>query len=100
MLGHFLVLNLREPRSTLYRGIERVPSRSIITLDPAGCRHRHYWSPKLDAPPPFHNENDYVARARELLDQAVTVAIRGDSVALTLSGGLDSSAVAATAVKL
>lgn len=100
MLGHFLVLNLREPRRTLYRGVERVPSRSIITVDPAGCRHRYYWSPRLGAPPPYREENDYVARARELLDQAVTTAIGGDSVALTLSGGLDSSGIAATAIKL
>jgi asparagine synthase (glutamine-hydrolysing) len=100
MLGHFLALNLRHRRRTIYRGIDRVPSRSVVTVNGSGCVHRDYWAPNLDAAPPYRNEDDYVARGRELLDQAVATAIGDGSAALLMSGGLDSSGVAATAARL
>jgi asparagine synthase (glutamine-hydrolysing) len=100
-LGHMLALNAHEMRRTLYRGIERVPSRTEVTIDRAGIRHEHYWSPNLHAPPVYAREQDYVERARELLDQAVAAAMRDTPrAALLLSGGLDSSAIAATCVRL
>lgn len=97
MLASFLVLNHKERRRTLYRGIERTPSRSLVTIDPSGARDRIYWSPRLDGPPPFRRDEDYVERARELFDRAVADAIRdAPDFAVGLSGGLDSSAIAAT----
>ena len=100
MLGHFLALNLRHRRRTIYCGIERVPSRSVVAINGSGCAHREYWAPNLGAPPPYRTEDDYVARGRELLDQAVAIAIGDNSAALLMSGGLDSSGVAATAARL
>jgi len=99
MLGHFLALNLWDSRRTVYRGIERVPSRTVVTIDRSGCAHRHYWTPNLDAAP-CRSEDDYVVRGRELLDQAVATAIGDGNAALLMSGGLDSSGVAATAARL
>src|SRR5262249_5485616 len=100
-LANFMVANLGEGRRTFYRGIERVPSRTLVTIDPSGVGHRHYWAPDLDAPPPFRHDEDYVERTRELLDRAVAAA-SGDTrhVAVSTSGGLDSSAIAATAARL
>lgn len=100
-LADYLALDFSEARQTLYRGIERVPSRTMIAIDAAGVRSRHYWSPDFDAPPPFKREQDYVERARELFDQAVAAAIADTPhVAISTSGGLDSSAVAATVARL
>ena len=45
MLGHFLALNLWDRRRTLYRGIERVPSRTVVAVN----RQRLRTSPLLDA---------------------------------------------------
>jgi asparagine synthase (glutamine-hydrolysing) len=100
VLGHFLARNATERRRTVYRGIERVPSRTVVAIDRAGCAHRHYWTPDLDKPSPCRTEDDYVARGRELLDQAVATAMAGRDAALLLSGGLDSPGVAATACRL
>src|ERR1700733_13378170 len=50
MLGHFLALNLRHRRRTIYRGIDRGPSRSVVTVNGSGCVHRDYWAPNLSAP--------------------------------------------------
>jgi asparagine synthase (glutamine-hydrolysing) len=101
-LADFLaVANRNEPRRTFYRGVERVPSRTLVTVDRAGIDHRHYWSPDFDAPPPYRREQDYVERARELFDQAVASATRDvPYVAISTSGGLDSSAIAATVARL
>ena len=100
-LAHFLALNLSEERRTFYRGIERVPSRSVVAIDRDGTSHRRYWTPNLDGEPLCRRQEDYVERARELLDQAVSAAIRDTPrVAIATSGGLDSSAIAATAARL
>jgi asparagine synthase (glutamine-hydrolysing) len=100
-LAHFLAFSPTEPRRTLYRGIDRVPSRSLVTINSAGAVHRQYWSPDFGAPPPYRRDDDYIERARELLDQAVAAAIKDTPrVAISTSGGLDSSAIAATAARL
>jgi asparagine synthase (glutamine-hydrolysing) len=100
-LAQFIAGNLREQQRTLYRDIERVPGRTTVTIDRNGVRCRNYWSPDLDAPPPYTREEDYIERARELLDIAVASATRDTPrVAIATSGGLDSSAIAATAARL
>jgi asparagine synthase (glutamine-hydrolysing) len=51
--------------------------------------------------PPYRREEDYIARARELFDRAVARTLKDTPrVAVMMSGGLDSSAVAATAARL
>ena len=101
VLANYLAINLKEIRRTFYRGIERVPSRTIVSFDNTGVSHRHYWSPNFDAPPPYQRDEDYIEGARELFDQAVAAATHDTPhVAISCSGGLDSSAVAATVAKL
>ena len=100
-LAQFIAVNHREQQRTLYRGIERVPSRTMVSIDRNGMQSRKYWTPDFDAAPLYRREEDYIERARELLDQAVASAMRDTShVAIATSGGLDSSAIAATAVRL
>lgn len=101
VLANFLALNLLERRRTFYRGIERVPSRTLVVIDRDSLAHRQYWSPNLTAPPPYRRDEDYVERARELFDQAVAAAMADTPhFAIATSGGLDASAVAATAARL
>ncbi|MEJ0043365.1 MAG: asparagine synthase-related protein [Rhizomicrobium sp.] len=78
----------------------RVPSRTMVTLGADGVRSRHYWSPDPAAADGCKAVGDYVARGRELFDQAVSTAT-GDlpRLAILCSGGLDSSAIAATAAR-
>ena len=100
-VANFLVVNRREGRRTAYRGVERTPSRSLVTIDRSGTRDSPYWTPDFDAPPPYARDEDYIERARELFDQAVVSAAAGSNeVAIATSGGLDSSAIAATMARL
>src|SRR5580698_8054169 len=100
-LANFMVVNNREKGRTFYRGIARVPSRTLMTIDRNGPHHRQYWAPDLDRAPPYRREEDYIERARELFDLAVAAATRDTPhIAIATSGGLDSSAIAATAARL
>jgi asparagine synthase (glutamine-hydrolysing) len=100
-LADFLALVSREPRRTLYRGIDRTPGRSLVSIDKSGARHRLYWEPNLDAYAHLRREEEYVEQARALFDQAVVAATSGlRTVAIGTSGGLDSSAIAATVARL
>lgn len=99
-LAQFLAVNLNPSRETFYRGIMRVPSRCVVELGPETEVVRAYWSPALDARP-YRRDADYIERARELFDRAVSDATADlPRVAIACSGGLDSSAVAATAARV
>lgn len=99
-LANLLVVNGHDPRRTAYKGIERTPARSLLTIDGSGVRCSPYWAPNFAAPP-YRRDEDYVERARELFDQAVLAVTAGvDEVAIAASGGLDSSAIAATVARL
>ncbi len=101
VLANFLTFNLIERRRTFYRDIERVSSRTLVAIGQDRLAHRQYWSPNLNAPPPYRRDEDYVERARELFDQAVAAAMADTPrFAIAASGGLDSSAVAATVARL
>jgi asparagine synthase (glutamine-hydrolysing) len=100
-LAQFIAFNNGNERHTFYRGIERVVTRTLTTIDRDGVSHRQYWAPDLAAAAPYARDEDYVERARELLDLAVVSATRDTPrVAIATSGGLDSSAIAATAARL
>ena len=84
VLGHFSRAQRDERRRTVYRGIERVPSRTVVAIDSGGL----HASPLLGAGPrqtiavPDRGRLRR-ARGRELLDQAVATAMAGRDAALT-----------------
>lgn len=101
MMANFLALNLRQADETLYQGLVRVPSRTLVSIDAKGARASHYWSPKPKLGAPYKTDADYIERGRELFDIAVKRNIEDlPRLAILTSGGFDSSAVAATAARL
>ena len=101
LLANFLALNHCETEQTFFRAVLRVPTRSVVRITPDRAERHHYWAPKFDAPPPFRRDGDYIERARELFERAVRRSLRDTPrAAVHLSGGFDSSAVAATAARL
>ena len=86
---------------TFYREVERVQPGHIVEITTSGRPvAQRYWRPRRRTIQ-LRRADDYRDALRELLDQAVRCRLRGtDHVAAHLSGGLDSSAVAATAARL
>lgn len=85
---------------TLYKGIARVPSAHVLRATRAGVSLERYWSLDVRAPElRLARDDDYVAEGRALLERAVGSCMRTSArVACDLTGGLDSSAVAVTAL--
>lgn len=86
-----------EPRTPL-KGVRKLPAGTCLTVDVASWRlqEKVYWRME-DAPPV---EGDPISLIRDELDSVSKLIIRSDvPVGIALSGGLDSSAIAALAVK-
>jgi asparagine synthase (glutamine-hydrolysing) len=69
----------------------------VLSATDAGVRLRRYWTLPVEEEIRYRQEGDYVERFRELLGLAVHDRLRAPRAALMMSGGLDSSSVAATA---
>lgn len=87
---------------SIYQGIQKLPAGSNLIFDLAHPRARieRYWrfelEPGVDAGP--SNEDAWDEELREKLDRAVRRRMRADvPVGVFLSGGIDSSAIAALA---
>lgn len=98
ILGEFLLDDLATPRETFYRGIRIVEPGTFVTFDGNGPSITRYWDPgaipRLDERDP-----DVLAdRLAELLQEAVAARLRTRADPwILLSGGLDSTIVAAMA---
>lgn len=86
-------------RSTAYRGVERIPKWTIAMAGPEpGLEWRQYWDPDVYVGTSRLGLDDAIEGIREVLDQAVRRTLTGQD-AILLSGGLDSPALAAFAVR-
>ncbi len=90
----------RDAEATTFSDVRRLAPAHCMTAGSGGAKTRRYWSLPYESRVQYRGEGEYVERFRELLDSAVADRIRTDRVAFTLSGGLDSAGIAATAKAL
>jgi asparagine synthase (glutamine-hydrolysing) len=86
------------PGRTAFRGVEEVPPGHYLLANRHGCTLRRYWTLDFSDEPagPGHGARHYAERLLELLIDATRLRLRADvPVGAYLSGGLDSSAIAA-----
>jgi asparagine synthase (glutamine-hydrolysing) len=96
-IGDFLVFGLnQEKETTAFADIQRLPKAHTLVVSREGVRLREYWIPSTSLVR-FKNKDDYIARFRELLSTSVADRLRTQRVGISLSGGLDSTSVAAAA---
>ena len=83
--------------STLIAGVRLLPAGCLATwTEAAGLRIRRYWQPEF----PTTHSDDPVATAREALRESISRHLVSDvPVGIFLSGGIDSSVVAAAAAE-
>ncbi len=97
----FLVLNHAEHQTTIYRNIHRVRPAHVMRIDHLGSiAHERFWSPDDVKAVRLGSDQAYADGLRECLDMAVRRQLRSahpDGCLLT--GGLDSSSVAALAAR-
>ncbi len=100
-VAEFLITCHDRPTRTLYRAIDRVEAGRLALISPDGTRVQSF-APGRPVPGALSLpcDADYLAGAREVLDAAVADAYRGAGpVTLALTGGLDSAAVACSALR-
>lgn len=96
-IADFLVL-LQRPEITFFEGIERLPPGHTLTVSSGGCRLERWWSPRPSQSLRLGSDAEYVEGFLSVFGEAVRAQVRSASdVGILLSGGLDSSSVAAMA---
>ena len=100
-IADFLLFSGNQDLSTTtYALIQRVPpGHSMIVNRTGEKKFERYWSLPLAKTPRRVSEGDAVEEFRSLFQTAVKDRVRGKPVAISLSGGLDSTSVAAAAVR-
>lgn len=87
---------------TIYREIRCVPPGSALTVDGTSglVRVDTYWQPRTPAALRLRDAQAYADGLREVLGAAVADRLPNGIAAYQISGGLDSTAIAATAARL
>lgn len=92
----FLLFGLNtEEGTTSFTDIHRLPRAHYLRWSEAGLKIQEYWRPPTDGEIRYKKREEYVQHFDELFGKAVADRIRGDAVGVLLSGGIDSSSVAA-----
>ncbi len=97
----FLVLNHSDCETSVFREVFRLPAAHIAVIDAVGkLTKQQYWGEANIQPVRLKSDQDYAEAMRERLDVAVRRHLRTThKVGCFLSGGLDSSSVAALAAR-
>jgi asparagine synthase (glutamine-hydrolysing) len=83
---------------TLFEGIRKLLPGHVLVYEEGRAATRQYWDVPVGAtsPEPLSNDREWVARFRGLLEESVRLRLMADvPLGMFLSGGLDSSAIAA-----
>lgn len=86
--------------ATVYKGVLKLPHGHSMTIDATSgmVKTKAYWRYALDPTPTLRKEADLAEELRHLLSQAVKRRLMSDvPIGVFLSGGIDSSAIAAYA---
>ncbi|MEP7069983.1 MAG: asparagine synthase-related protein, partial [Usitatibacter sp.] len=98
-IADFLLFDAsQDAESTVFADIRRLPPAHCLTFSPGAQRSRPacYWTfPPAEVR--HRPAGDYVQRFRELLEIAIADRLRTRRVGLSMSGGLDSTSIAAVA---
>ncbi|MCE5286187.1 MAG: hypothetical protein LLG02_10125 [Pelosinus sp.] len=94
------VLHQLDPELTLYQGISLLPARHSLMVLNNGLKKDVYWQPEALPKLALKKDSEYEEAMREVLGEAVRCRMRSiRPVGVMMSGGLDSTAIAALAAK-
>ncbi|MEH6584246.1 MAG: asparagine synthase-related protein [Halioglobus sp.] len=103
-IGDFLLLGdhiWTDKTQTAFEDVKTLPPSHQMTITATGTDIRQYWDVPVDVPLlRYRNPQDYVDHFHAVFTEAVEDRLRTDKVVITLSGGMDSSAIAATATEI
>ena len=97
-VADFLLFGLNEdPATTIFADVRKVEPASAISCAPGRLRHRRYWNLPTGGCVRYRDPQEYVDRFHELFQAAVVDRLSPAPTGIWMSGGLDSTAIAAVA---
>ena len=95
-IGDFLMFgSFLDPEQTIYRNIRRLKAGNRIVVSEQGVSFKQYWELPQGSEILYRKDLDYVEQFQAIFRQSVEDRLTGGCVALELSGGMDSTAIAA-----
>ena len=93
----FLLFGCHQDHSTTcFSDVERLPPGHTLTWSDGQLKLRRYWTLPIEEPILYRRSRQYVEHFRDLLRTSITDRLRTNKVGIYMSGGLDSSLLAAT----
>lgn len=100
-IADFLLFgNNQDVATTAFAGVRRLPPAHCLRWSDGSLRLRRYWTLPADVELQYRRARDYIDEFQSLLGAAVEDRLRTAHIGVAMSGGLDSTIVAATARKL
>jgi len=100
-LADFFLANVRDPEMTFFEGISSLPPAHMALLTPQAFTKRRYWDFDSARRICLGSFEEYAIAFRHLFEQAVRRRLRSaHPVAVSVSGGLDSSSILCVAETL
>jgi asparagine synthase (glutamine-hydrolysing) len=100
-LADYLVQAPREPGSSFFARVSELHSGCSLVVLREGFRLESHWQPDLRQETRFPRDSDYVDAFNAIFDRVIADHLRSlTPVGVMMSGGLDSSSVAAAAARL
>ena len=97
-VGDYLLFGVNQDLSTtIFKDIQRLKPGHTLTFANGSITTRRYWTPESSTEVRFRDPSSYSERFYELLSRAVKDRVTTDRVAISMSGGLDSTSLAALA---
>lgn len=97
-VGDVLLFGLAmNPSRTMFADVSRVPPAHVLVSSASGVRLRRYWAVEPPETREYRDDREPVEEFAAALRQAVADRIRSRPIGVLMSGGLDSSSVAAVA---
>jgi asparagine synthase (glutamine-hydrolysing) len=99
-IGDFLLFgHNHDEEATIYCNIYRIPPAHYLIANNETIKIERYWNFPTSGEIYYENDADYVAHYLEIFSTAVKDRLRSNQISISMSGGMDSSAVAAMAVQ-
>lgn len=98
-IGDFLLFGLnQEPDTTAFIDIQKLPQAHFLTFSEGKIHLQQYWKPSA-TPASNRKPADIIAGFRDVLHETVNDRLRTTGAGISMSGGLDSPAVASVAAQ-
>ena len=100
-IADFLLFGLNcDESTTTYGQIRRLPPAHTLRVRAGGLQARRYWAVPADGRIRYRRSQDYVEHFQTVMHAAVADRLRVPRAGIWLSGGMDSSSIAAIAREL